>query len=194
MLPCYWVFSLSGQDRCSSACTWICRCRGKVFKGNHVVAGWDQCGGDKAQERERVHPCNVCDKAFKSLQMPSQHKIWQHSGHVFAGKGCGKKFNPNNSIKRHNKLVCGKPHCRKIFRHFFIWGKDDNWGDHPQSERVGGEEERKRIVLCSSRKRADILYPLKWKSIVLVFNKKTFLCNLRCNSGFLKQIYHKCSY
>ena len=22
-------------------------------------------------ERERVHPCNVCDKAFKSLQMPS---------------------------------------------------------------------------------------------------------------------------
>ena len=31
--------------------------------------------GDKAQERERVYPCIVCDKAFKSLQMPSQHKI-----------------------------------------------------------------------------------------------------------------------
>ena len=28
--------------------------------------------GDKAQERERVHPC---DKAFKSLQMLSQQKI-----------------------------------------------------------------------------------------------------------------------
>ena len=60
-------------------------------------------GGDKTQERERVHPCNVCNKAFKSLQMPSEHKIWQHSGHVYACKGCGKKFNPNNSI---NNLLC----------------------------------------------------------------------------------------
>ena len=24
-------------------------------------------GGHKAQERERLHPCNVCDKDFKSL-------------------------------------------------------------------------------------------------------------------------------
>ena len=38
--------------------------------------------GDKAQEREKVLPCIVLDKAFKSLQMPSQHKIWQHGGHV----------------------------------------------------------------------------------------------------------------
>ena len=30
--------------------------------------------GDKAQEREMVHLCNVSDKAFKSLQMPSQQK------------------------------------------------------------------------------------------------------------------------
>ena len=59
-------------------------------------------GGGKAQERERerVHPCNVCQKAFKSLQMLSQHKIWQHSKNVFACKGCGKKFNPKNSINR----------------------------------------------------------------------------------------------
>ena len=28
----------------------------------------------------------------------------QHSGHVFACKGCGKKFDPNNSI---NNLLCG---------------------------------------------------------------------------------------
>ena len=66
--------------------------------------------GDKAQERERDHPCNVCDKAFKSLQMPNKH-----SGHVFSCKGCGKKCNSNNSISRHNKLVCGKPHHRKNF-------------------------------------------------------------------------------
>ena len=58
------------------------------------------------------------------LQMPSQHKIWQHSGHVFACKGCGKKFNPNNSINRHKKLVWGKTHHRKSFCHFSMWGKD----------------------------------------------------------------------
>ena len=110
-------------------------------------------GGKITREREGVHPYNLCDKAFKSLQMPRQHKIWQHSGDVFACKGCGKKFNPNNSFNRHNKLVCGKPHLN-----LNMWG----------------EEERKRTVLASSRKRADIIYPLKWQSVVLVFNK--FLC------------------
>ena len=39
---------------------------------------------------------------------------------------------------------------------------------------VWREEESKRTVLASSRKRADILYPPKWKSIVLFFNK--FVC------------------
>ena len=120
--------------------------------------------GDKAQERERVHPCNVCDKAFKSLQMPSQHKIWYHSGKVFAFKGCGKKFNPNNSINRHDMLVWGKPHHRarttieEIILNLNVWGV----------------EEKKRTVLTRSWKRADMLYPLKWKSIVLVFNQ--FVC------------------
>ena len=56
-------------------------------------SGW----GDKAEERERIHPCNVCDKAFKSLQIASQYKIWQHTGNVFACRCCGKKFNPNKS-------------------------------------------------------------------------------------------------
>ena len=39
---------------------------------------------------------------------------------------------------------------------------------------VFGEKERKRKVLASSRKRADILYPLKWKSFVLVFNSNIY--------------------
>jgi hypothetical protein len=34
---------------------------------------------------------------------------------VFAVKDCGKKFNPNNSIIRHNKLVCGKAPHKKFF-------------------------------------------------------------------------------
>ena len=74
--------------------------------------------GDKSQERERVHPCNVCDKAFKSLQMPSQHNIWQHSGNVFACKGCGKYFRTNNSMNRHKKEMYGRPDHRKNFRNF----------------------------------------------------------------------------
>ena len=36
---------------------------------------------------------------------------------------------------------------------------------------VWGEEERERTVLASSKKRADILYPLKRKYIVLFSNK-----------------------
>ena len=43
--------------------------------------------GDKAQERERVYSCNVCDQAFKSIQMPSQLQIWQQQGNVFVCKG-----------------------------------------------------------------------------------------------------------
>ena len=39
---------------------------------------------------------------------------------------------------------------------------------------VWGEEERKRTVLASSRKRADILYPLKRKTSVLGFYR--FVC------------------
>ena len=71
--------------------------------------------GDKAQERERVHFYNVCDKAFKSLQTPSQHKIWQHRSHVFVCKGCGQKFNRNNSINRHNKLVWASLTTERFF-------------------------------------------------------------------------------
>ena len=58
-------------------------------------------------------------------------------------QGCGNKFNPNNSINRHKKLVCGKPHHRKSFSYFSMWGNYHHWEDHPQSEskRVGGEQE-----------------------------------------------------
>ena len=37
-------------------------------------------------------------------------------------QGCGNKFNPNNSINRHKKLLCGKPHHRKSFSCFSMWG------------------------------------------------------------------------
>ena len=84
--------------------------------------------GNKAQEREREDsPCNVCDKASKSLPTPNQNKIWQLSGHVFVWQVCGKKFNPNNIINIHKKLVCGKPHHRKRLCIFSMLGKDYHW-------------------------------------------------------------------
>ena len=47
------------------------------------------------------------------------------------------------SISSHKLIVCDKPHHRKSFCHFSMLGKDYHWGDHPQSECVGGggEEE-----------------------------------------------------
>ena len=84
--------------------------------------------------------CNVCDKALKSLPTLHQHMIWQHIGHVFVCKVCGKT---NNSIKRHKKFVCGKPRHRKSFCNFSMWSKDHHRGDDLQSERdgKGGEED-----------------------------------------------------
>ena len=128
--------------------------------------------GDKAQERERAHPCNVCDQAFKSLQMPSQHQIWQHQGNVFVCNGCGKKFNPNNSINTTQLACVWQTSPQEKFLPLLV-------GQGPplrRSSSIWGEEERKKTVLASSRKRADVLYPLKWKSIVLVFNK--FACKM----------------
>ena len=87
--------------------------KGKFVREFMFLLEWISMGGQETRQRERVHSCNVCDKAFKSL--PNQQKIWHHSGHVFASKDCGKKVNPNNSINRHNKLVCGKHHHRKCF-------------------------------------------------------------------------------
>ena len=58
--------------------------KGHMNRGAHLLAtgpaGVDKVlirsvWGDKAQERERVQPCNVYDKAFNSLQMLSQYKI-----------------------------------------------------------------------------------------------------------------------
>ena len=120
---------------------------GWVCEGINVVAGWDQCGGIK-NTRERVHSCNVCDKAFKYLRTPKQHIICQHSGHVFVCKGCGKKFKTKNSFKGQKKPFGFKPHHIKRFCNFSIWGKG------------GGEEKDGSVQL---QEEADILYQLQWK-------------------------------
>ena len=80
------------------------------------VAWWDECWGwehfpkstltwgvtaartwwrtkvQSTRERERVHPCHLCDKALESLPMPNHYKIFQHIGHVFVCEGSGKKW------------------------------------------------------------------------------------------------------
>ena len=79
---------------------------------------------------KRADPYNV-KKAFKSLQTPNQHIFWQHSGPVFVCNGCGKKFKTNNS----KKLCHFKPHQRKSFCNFSMWGNG------------GGEEKDKSVQL-----------------------------------------------
>ena len=101
------------EERCSSAGTGTCKCQGRVCEGIMLLLYGISVG--RQSTRDRVLPCIVCDKAFKSLPTPNQQKLWQHSGNLFVCKGCGKKFKTNN---RHKKLVCGKPHHRKSFCNF----------------------------------------------------------------------------
>ena len=87
-------------------------------------------------QRERVHPCNVCDMAFHYLPTLKQHKSRQHRRILFVCNGCGKKLETNNKINRHTKFVCGKPCHRKNFSNSSKWGKGQ-----VVSDREGGEEE-----------------------------------------------------
>ena len=119
-------------------------------------------GGGKAHKRQRAHHYNVCDNAFKSLLTPNQHIIWQDSGHVLVCKGCGKKFKTHNNINKHKKIFGFKPHHRKSFCNFSIWGK--------------GGGEMKRTVLSGSRKRSDIFHHLKWKYIIVFIQKLYYVC------------------
>ena len=71
------------------------------------------------------------------------------------------KFDPNNSIFRHNKLVeCGKLTTVRVFA-TSPCGARTTIEEIILNLNVWGEEDRKRTVMASSRKRADILYPLK---------------------------------
>ena len=125
--------------------------------------------GDKAQKRERVHPCNVCDKDFKSCQMHSQHKIWQHVGHVLPARIVARSSTPTAASTDTISLCLANLTTGRV-------SATSPCGAMTTDEEiilnlnVWGEEERKRTVMASSDRRARIFYPLKWKSIVLVFN------------------------
>ena len=84
----------------NSCCSWMGSVLGMI---KHFLKYWTVQWSKKSRkykrerERERLNPCNVCDKAFKSLPMSSQHKIWQNISHLFVCKGCGKKLKTNNT-------------------------------------------------------------------------------------------------
>ena len=48
--------------------------KGKFVREFMLLLDWINVG-DKAQERERVHPCNFCDKAVKYFKMSKKYKI-----------------------------------------------------------------------------------------------------------------------
>ena len=110
---------------------------------------------------ERVHPCSICEKCFKSLPMLNQHKSRHHGGHVSVCEGCGKRFKTNDSLKRHKMLVCGKPRHRKNFNELSKWGKGHRVKTTAVEmiTRLDGmeEEERRRTVLAIAKKRPEIL-------------------------------------
>ena len=81
-----------------------------------------------AHKREGVHPCIVCDKAFKSLQMANQHTNWPHSGQAFVCKGCGKKFKTNNSINRHKHFLVASLTTERAIVTFPCGAKEENEG------------------------------------------------------------------
>ena len=76
---------------------------------------------------------------------------------MFVCKGCGKKFKTNKSINRLKKLVRGKRPC----------GAMTTIEEIILNLNVRGEDGRKRAVLASSRKRADILYHLNCFAILI---------------------------
>ena len=121
---------------------------------------------DKAQERERVQPCNVCEKAFKSCQRLNRPKFGRKMAIFLSARVVTRSSNQQKH--QHTQEAC-------------------EWQASPQEEllqllhvrhyeiilnlNIRGEEEIKRTVLASSRKRANILYHLNCKSFELVFNK-----------------------
>ena len=74
--------------------------------------------GDKAHKKERVHPCNVCDKAFKSLGTPNTHIIWQHNGNVFVCKVCDKKFKTKTASTDKKRFLVSSITTRGAFATF----------------------------------------------------------------------------
>ena len=99
-------------------------------------------------------------RAVKSLQMPNQHMIWQHSGHMFVCNGCGKKFKTNNSINRPEKLCYFKPHHRKSLCNCSMWAK-------------GGGEEKDGSVQLQEEGR----HPLQMEILYFYFLTQK-LCNV----------------
>ena len=126
--------------------------------------------GDKAQERERVHPCNVCDKACQCL---ASTIFGSTVAMCLSARVVERSSTPRTASTETISLCLASLTTEKVFATSPCMARTTIEKIIPYLN-VWGEEERKRTVLASSRKRADILYSLKWKYVMLVFN--IFVC------------------
>ena len=124
--------------------------------------------------------------------MPSQHKVLQYSGHVFACKGCGKNFNPPTTASTDTTRLCVASLTTGIVFATSPCGARTTIEEIILNLNCGG----RRMVLASSRKRADILYfdsfsSFKFFSILFgssfSFQKWQFWC-LACIKGRARSI------
>ena len=123
---------------------------------------------DKEQEREKVHPCKVCDKAFKSLPTPNLHRIWQHSGHVFVCNVFVKEFKPLTLLTDKISLCVESLTTGKAFATSLCWART-TIEEIILNLNVRGAG-WKKMFLASSRKWADTLYHPVQKTIWLAFS------------------------
>ena len=72
---------------------------------------------------EAVHNCILCEKIYKTAESLQQHRSRSHTGEEFTCQGCGKEFKRNESLKKHKRLICGKPRKLKPFHQLTKWGR-----------------------------------------------------------------------
>ena len=126
-----------------------------------VVAGWNQCGGTKQRGFIPV----------KSLTSLCQHLSSIHFGSTVAMSLFAwvvvRSSRPTTSSTDTRGLCVASITTGRAFE-TFPCGERKTFGEIILNLNVSGEEEGKRTIMASSRKRADILDHLNWKSIVFV--------------------------
>ena len=110
-----------------------------------------------------LHMQNLWNCFWRGESLP-RHHITCHSPFCTARQLSATTVARNSSLSKHMFVLHGAGRSTPTIastdkRSFSLWGKGHHQGDYPQSE-CDGEEERKRTVLASFRKRADIFYQL----------------------------------
>ena len=140
----------------------------QVCGGNHVVAGWDQCGGTHTHT-----PVINVTKLSSLCKCLASTKFGSTVAMCLPARVVARSSTPTTASTDTISLCVASLTTGRVFATSQC-GARTTIDEIILNLKVWGDEERKRMVLATSRKRADILYTLKWKYIVLVFNK--FVC------------------